>query len=56
MDEKIEKVTKVISKVQEVINTTQKTADEEKNREARCNNIIMYRMPESSFSGGLRKA
>jgi hypothetical protein len=43
---KFEKVSTDMSKVQQVLDETKKRADEEKDRESRSNNVIIYRVPE----------
>ena len=43
---KFEKVSSDMTKVQQVLEETKKKADEEKDRESRSNNIIIYRVPE----------
>ena len=43
---KFEKVSNDMTRVQQVLDETKKKADEEKDREGRSNNIIIYRVPE----------
>jgi len=52
VDSQLVKVSGDLNKVQQVIDETKKKADEEKDREGRCNNIIIYRIPESSTAEG----
>jgi len=46
VDTKFSQVNADISKVQQVVDDTKKMAEEEKDRENRSNNIVIYRVPE----------
>jgi hypothetical protein len=46
VNSKFEKVSVDINKVQQVLDVTKKMAEEEKDRESRLNNVIIYRAPE----------
>jgi Zn finger protein HypA/HybF involved in hydrogenase expression len=50
VDTKLKEVTGDITKVQQVLEDTKQKAQEEKERELRANNVIIYRVPESSNS------
>ncbi len=52
VDSQFTKVSGDLNKVQQVLEETKKMADEEKDREGRSNNIIMYRVPECSTAEG----
>src|SRR6266516_4402150 len=52
VDSQFTKVSGDLNKVQQVLDETKKMADEEKDREGRSNNIIMYRVPECSTAEG----
>jgi hypothetical protein len=54
VNSKIENVTAELSSIQKMVDVTKSMAEEEKEKEARSNNIIIYRVPEStdtSFEG-----
>ena len=51
VNSKFEKVSTDIVKVQQVLEDTKKKADEEKDRENRSNNVIIYRVAESDVIG-----
>jgi PHD-finger len=48
VDTKLEKVTGNIGEVQKVLEETRVKAIEEKEKETRCNNLIIYRVPEGN--------
>ena len=50
VDSKIEQVTGNLTVVQRVLEDTKKMALEEKDKELRCNNIVVYRVPEGRDS------
>lgn len=52
VDNKMDTVSNDLNRVQQVIEETKKLADEEKDREGRSNNIIIYRIPECSTADG----
>lgn len=50
VDTKMSQVTVDLNEVQKALEETKKRALEEKEREARCNNIVIYRVPETNVS------
>src|SRR6267154_2086180 len=52
VDNQLVKVSSDLNKVQQVVDETRKMADEEKDIEGRCSNIIIYRVPECVTAEG----